>query len=129
MENKNTLRTPWTVEPLGRWPTLLTVYDCDGNVVAAAKSEEVARLIANAPATRAHLDAMLDDERRYNYTGHNISAISWSGPGVDEDEGAIEDDLLSAEEEDDPDENFLGHGPGLESMEPYQEAPDFGWGE
>lgn len=50
---QNTLRTPWKVEPADRWPGLFTVYDCDGNVIAAAKIEEVARLIAAAPAMRA----------------------------------------------------------------------------
>ncbi len=43
------LRTPWRIEPTDRWPGLFTVRDCDNNIVAAAKIEEVAKLIATAP--------------------------------------------------------------------------------
>lgn len=63
---QNTLRTPWAIEPTDRWRGLFNVRDCDGNVIAAAKAEEVARLIATAPATRALLDGFLEDEQRLN---------------------------------------------------------------
>lgn len=58
MSVSNTLRTPWKVEPTDRWPGLFDVYDYDGNVIAAAKIEEVARLIAAAPELLAALEAL-----------------------------------------------------------------------
>ena len=59
----NTLRTPWSAEPTDRWPSLFSVYDCDGNVVAAAKSKEVAGLIAAAPDTKRRLDELLSADK------------------------------------------------------------------
>lgn len=54
------LRAPWRVESTDRWPGLFDVYDRDGNVVAAAKVEEVAHLIAAAPALKTAVDEIIE---------------------------------------------------------------------
>jgi hypothetical protein len=58
MENKNTLRTPWTVERNSRYRGLFNVYDCDGNAIVK-EIKGVALLIAAAPSTKKQLDELL----------------------------------------------------------------------
>lgn len=75
----NVKRTPWKVEPTDRWPGLFDVYDCDGNVVAAGKIEEVARLIEVAPELLEKLADLLNacDKQMFNggVTSETLAAM------------------------------------------------------